>query len=134
MARTFRSKIDKSYHLLVWVVSALLLYCVWYRLVGWGTALLIIDVFLLESLFRTEYMFIGDGDLYVKCGFFPRYRIPLDMLQEIRYVHSYRPAYALSSERLQLITAHGSRMISPINSEEFIKEVRKYNPRIQVTR
>lgn len=134
MERTFRSKIDKWYHLLIWGVLALVFYFFWHRQIGWALTMLIAGTFLLESLLRTEYVFTGDGYLAVKCGFFPRYRIPLNMLEEIRYIRSNRPAYALSSDRLLLITAYGSRMISPANREEFIKEVRKYNPHIQVTR
>ncbi|MEG0949228.1 MAG: PH domain-containing protein [Bacteroidales bacterium] len=134
MQRTFKSKIDKWYHVLLLGVLALVFYFFWQRQIGWAITMLIMSVFLLESLFRTDYVFTGDGLLAVKCGFFPRYRIPLNEIREIRYIRSNRLAYALSTDRLLLITQYGTRMISPENREDFIKEVRKYNPHVQVTR
>lgn len=134
MQRTFKSKIDKWYHLLVWVVLILIFYFFWQHMIGWAITMLLLSVLLLESLFRTDYVFTGDGDLMVKCGFFPRYRIPLNEIREIRYIRSNRLAYALSTDRLLLVTPFGTRMISPENREDFIKQVRKYNPTVQVTR
>lgn len=134
MQRTFKSKIDKLYHVLLLGILALVFYFFWERQIGWAITMLIMSVFLLESFFRTDYVFTGDGTLAVKCGFFPRYRIPLNEIREIRYIHSNRLAYALSADRLLLITQYGTRMISPENREDFIKEVRKYNPHVQVTR
>lgn len=133
MQRTFKSKTDKWYHLLIWGILALVFYFFWQRMVGWAVTMLIICVMTLEALFRTDYIFPGDGYLYVKCGFLPRYRLPLKDIREIRYVHSNRIAYALSSDRLQLIMPYGNRMISPENKEDFIKEVRKYNSLVIVT-
>ncbi|MGL4292381.1 MAG: PH domain-containing protein [Bacteroidales bacterium] len=133
MQRTFKSKIDKRYHLFLWCILALVFYFFWQRMVGWAVTMLIFCVLMLESLFRTDYIFPGDGYLYVKCGFLPRYRIPLKDLREIRYIHSNRIAYALSSDRLILIMPYGTRMISPENKEDFVKEVRKYNSLVIVT-
>ncbi|MEG1586620.1 MAG: PH domain-containing protein [Bacteroidales bacterium] len=133
MQRTFKSKIDKWYHLLIWGVLALVFYFFWQRYVGCALTMLIVSVFLLEALFRTDYVFPGDGYLSVKCGFMPRYKMPVKDIREIRYVHSNRLAYALSSDRLLLVTDYDTRMISPENKEDFIKELRKYNSLVVVT-
>lgn len=134
MERTFRSKADKWYHLLIWTVAVLVVYFFWYRRIGLAVASLIVVVFLLESLLRTEYVFNSDGFLVVRCGFLPRYRVPAGSIREIRYTSSLRPAYALSSERLLLTTDYGTRELSPQNREEFVKEVRRHNPHLIVTR
>ena len=133
MQRTFKSKIDKWYHLLIWGVFALVFYFFWQQMIGWAITMLIVSVFLMEALLRTDYLFTGDGYLIVKCGFMPRYRIPLKDIVEVRYVHTTRPAYALSADRLLLVMPYDTRMISPENREDFIKELRKYNPHVQVS-
>ena len=134
MERTFRSKTDLWYHFLLWGDAALVLYCFWYRHIGWAVTTLIVAVFLMESLLRTDYVFGRDGFLTVRCGFLPRYRVPVGAISEIRYINSMRPAYALSAERLLLITEYGTREVSPQNREEFVKEVRRHNQHLIVVR
>lgn len=127
MQRTFKSKVDRWYHLLVWGMLALVFFFFWNRQIAWAVTFLVVAVFLMEALLRTDYVFTGDGFLHVKCGFMPRYKIPLRDIREIRYVRSNRLAYALSYDRLMLITPYDTRMVSPDNPEDFIKEVRRHN-------
>lgn len=133
MQRSFKSKIDKRYHFLMWGVVLLIFYFFWHRMAGVGSALLVLLVLMMESLLRTDYMITLDGTLYVKSGFLPRYKLPIADIIEVKYIRSNRIAYALSSDRLLLITPYDRRMVSPENPEEFIKELRKYNHLIKVS-
>lgn len=132
MDRTFKSKIDKWFHFTLWSVLILTFYCFWQHKPGFGTLFLLFFVGLIEALLRTEYIISGEGSILVKCGFLPRYRIPIRSIREIRYINNTHFAYALSSERLQIITDDASRILSPVNTESFIKELRKKNPNIIV--
>ena len=111
----------------------LVFYSFWIRQIGIGIALLLLMVLLMESMLRTEYVIGTDGVISVKSGFFPRYRIVIGEIKEIKYVRSSRFAYALSQDRLLIQTAYVNRMVSPENTEDFIKEIRKYNHPIKVT-
>ena len=133
MQRTFKSKIDKGFHFLIWIILMLVFYSFWIRQIGIGIALLLLMVLLMESMLRTEYVIGTDGVISVKSGFFPRYRIVIGEIKEIKYVRSSRFAYALSQDRLLIQTAYVNRMVSPENTEDFIKEIRKYNHPIKVT-
>lgn len=133
MIRTFKSKIDKWYHLLIWVILLLLFYFMWNKQIASALVLLIVGVFLLESLLRTEYIFMEDGYLLVKSGFMPKYRIPIEDIVEVKYIRSTRLAYALSADRLLLVLPYDTRMVSPENPEDFILQLRKFNHHVQVS-
>ncbi|MDO5570166.1 MAG: PH domain-containing protein [Bacteroidales bacterium] len=134
MVRTFKSKIDRWYHLLVWIILGLVFYSFWQRYVAFGIVMLIVFMFLVETLIHTEYIIDADGYLRVQSGFLPSYKINMADIEQIKYIRNNRIAYALSFERLQIITPYANRMLSPENPEEFIKEIRKYNHMIIVTK
>ncbi len=117
----------------MWGLVALIFYFFWHRMIGMGSAFLLLLVVMMESLLRTDYIVYGDGILSVKSGFFPRYRLLIGDIVEVKCIRSNSLAYAMSSDRLQLITPYDSRMISPENKEDFIRELRKYNHNVKVT-
>lgn len=133
MQRSFKSKIDKGYHFLIWGVLVLIFYFFWHRMIGAGISFLLLLVLMMESMLRTDYVITADGILNVKSGFFPRYKINIREIREVKYIRSNRPAYALSFDRLLIVTAYDNRMVSPENPEDFIKELRKYNHHIKIT-
>ena len=129
---TFKSKIDKSFHLLLWAVMAITFYFFWQRNIASALPFSFLLVMLIDSFMHTEYVFHSNGTLHVRSGYLPKYSIDLSQIREIHRVVNMKPAYALSSDRLLIITATQTRLVSPVNAEEFIKQVRRYNHLIQV--
>ena len=132
MIRTFKSRVDKTYHTLMWFVIIMMFYLFWQQHIAAAVTTLIILIFLLESLFNTEYIISTDGYLRAKSGFYPKYDLRIADIQEIRYIRSCSFAYALSCDRIQIKTPYYTRSISPDNTEVFIKELKRKNPGIVV--
>ena len=132
MQRTFKSKIDKTYHLLLWVVLLLTFYAFWQRYIGFAIVFLLLSVLLLETFLKTDYTFDGDGYLILRCGLFPKYKINLRELYEVKVVYGSAFSYSLSREKLILSSRSFSKFVSPVNKEDFIREILKYNPNITV--
>ncbi len=128
----FKSKIDKSFHVLLWAVLVIAFYFFWQRNIAYALPFSFLLVMLINSFLRTEYTFHTNGTLQVRSGYLPKYSIDLSEILEIHRVVNMKPAYALSADRLLIITATQTRLVSPMNAEEFIKQVRRYNHLIQV--
>ncbi len=133
MIRTFRSRVDKFYHAFIWIVVIILFYCFWHHHIIAAITTLLVLLFGMEALLKTEYIISTEGYLIVKCGFFPTYSIKTDDIKEVRYVTSCAFAYALSCDRIQIVSKNNAtRTISPENTDIFIKELKRQNHLIVV--
>ena len=131
--RTFRSKIDKSYHLIIWILLALVIYSFWAKVMILAFTTMIAVVLALESFFKTEYSILSEGILYIKCGFFPKLKVDISSIESVKYVENFTPAYALSVERFMIKTSSQTYYVSPENGKEFIKCLSRYNKEMKVT-
>ncbi len=130
--RTFRSKIDKSYHVIIWVLLALVIYLFWAKVMIWAFVTLVISVFALESFFKTEYTILSEGVLYIRSGFFPKFKVDISSIELVKYVEDFTPAYALSVKRFMIKTPTQTYYVSPENRKEFIKCLSRYNKEMKV--
>ena len=133
MQRTFKSKIDRSYQMIFWFFLLMTLYGFWMRAVGLAVCCLIISVFLLESLLKTDYVITSNGEIMIRSGLFPRQRIDIKQIREVKIVNSVNIAYALSADRILIMTQDKNIAISPLNQKDFIRDLRKFNHNIRVS-
>ncbi len=133
MQRTFKSKIDRSYQMILWFFLLMTLYGFWMRAVGLAVCCLIISVFLLESLLKTDYVITSNGEIMIRSGLFPRQRIDIKQIREVKIVNSVNIAYALSADRILIMTQDKNIAISPLNQKDFIRDLRKFNHNIRVS-
>ena len=132
MYRTYKSKIDRSYQIVLWFFLIMTLYGFWMRAVGLAVCCLIISVFMLESLLKTDYIITTNGELLLRSGMFPKQRIDIKQIKEIKLVNSINFAYALSCERLVIVLPGKNYAVSPLNKKDFIRDMRKFNHNIKV--
>ena len=133
MYRTFKSKIDRSYQMLLWFFLIMTLYGFWTRAVGLAVCCLIISVFLLESLLKTDYIITSNGEIMIRSGLFPRQKVDIKQIKEIKIINSIAISYALSADRILIVTPEKSVAISPLNKKDFIKDLRKFNHNIRLS-
>ena len=112
MQRTFKSKIDRSYQMILWFFLLMTLYGFWMRAVGLAVCCLIISVFLLESLLKTDYVITSNGEIMIRSGLFPRQRIDIKQIREVKIVNSVNIAYAISAVRILRSEEHTSELQS----------------------
>lgn len=81
---------------------------------------------------KTEYT-ISEGMLHVKSGFLVNKKIDVKTIRKIEHSKSIISAPALSRDRLLLIyNKFDDILISPNEKQEFIDELLKINPNIEV--
>ncbi len=130
--RTFRSKVDKQYHLIIWILLALVIYLFWAKVMFWAIVTMVLTVLALESFFKTEYSIVSEGILYIRCGFFPKFKVDISSIELVKYVEDFTPAYALSVERFMIKTPTQTYYVSPENRKEFIKCLSRYNKEMEI--
>ena len=91
-------------------------------------ALLVLHVF-----FNTYYRITADGMLVAHCSIFPEKRIAIERIEAVEPTLMPVSSYALSLNRL-IVWSDGKpwMLISPVNRANFIKELQKINPSIQI--
>lgn len=133
MEREYKSKVGWGYHLTIVIVAvgcvgAFLGTNVWMMIMMSAVALLVIHV-----LFHTYYRITEDGMLVAHCSIFPEKRIAISAIEAVESTVMPVSTYALSLDRL-IIWSDGKPwlLISPVNPSDFIRQLRKINPNIQI--
>lgn len=133
MDREFKSKVGWWYHLLILLVIA---GCVRAFLSTdfWAmAAMLLVAASVLHIFFNTYYRLTADGYLIAHCSIFPEKKIAVSDIELIESSVMPVSSYALSLDRL-MIWADGKvwMLISPRNTPDFIKQIKKINPNIKL--
>lgn len=109
--------------------------CIWSVLgpaPNWFVALVMFAAFafLMSLIARTEYVF-DDKQLMVRSGPF-RWRVPTDSISHVRPTRSWLAGPALSFDRLELIGAHGSLLVSPRDRRAFLEQLKSAAPHVDM--
>ena len=133
MDRVFKSKIGWWYHLLIIVLAILCVVSVLHQKVAGIVTSLVASALTLHVFFNTYYVVTADGMLLLRCGFFPKKEIAIADIEALESTVMPVSSYALSLDRL-IIWSNGKpwMLISPTNRADFIKQLRKINPNIQL--
>lgn len=130
--RTFQSRVDGGYWLLMAVTAALLLSFFWLHAAGWAFLAAAGMILEIEMLVHTCYRMDG-GCLWIASGrFVPGRHITLSSIVRVRRVRAFSLAPALSARRLRIDYRKddgemASVQVSPQNEEEFLRWMRKKN-------
>lgn len=137
MDRTFQSKVDRRYWLVIGVSSLLLLYFFWVHCL-WLTVLMAAAViFEIEMLVYTRYVVTSGGELKIESGrFIPNLVIPVGTIRSVRRTCSrslFSPA--LSSDCLEIEYGEEGKKrkvcVSPKNQDTFVQSLLKLNAKIR---
>jgi hypothetical protein len=134
MDRVFKSKVDWWYHLilLIMMISTVLVFVRGESPVTM-VILLLITLQCIHMLLSTWYKITADGYLIVHCSIFSEKRIPITEISAVEVTVMPVSSYALSLDRLILYKGDTQwLLISPVNKQEFVRVLRKYNPAIRI--
>ena len=133
MDRVFKSKVDWWYHLvlLIMMISTVLAF-IKGEPIGM-VILLLITLQCIHMLLSTWYKITADGNLIVHCSIFPEKQIAVAEISAVEVTVMPVSSYALSLDRLIIYKGDTQwLLVSPVNKQEFIRVLRKYNPAIQI--
>lgn len=128
MIRTFRSKIDKKTLVLCVLPAAILfVYFFWNQWPLLAFACALFQVFIMERMLHTEYIFTDNGVLLVKKGRFSKVKsYALSDIRSAEVVQSSRIAF-LRNKHMILLTMNDGRMVFliPYPAKEFCQYLMK---------
>jgi energy-coupling factor transporter transmembrane protein EcfT len=102
-----------------------------FNMVGMIINLLVL-VFILH-LFWTTYYIIDGKDLIIKSGFVVDKKLAINLIRKISETSSIMSAPAASFDRLEInYGKYSSIIISPKNKSDFINDILKINPAIDI--
>lgn len=130
----YKSDKDAFFFTLNWASMIVLLILVWMGLSN-GSFLfvpiwLIILMFVVSTWYLTYYE-IKDGHLFVRSGPL-NWKIPIDRIETIRRKSSMNSGPSHSRSRLELVYAGGSIQVSPVREDEFLKQLKAGNRKINI--
>ena len=130
MNRTFHSKVDGWYWMMMAVTAFLLFDFFWFHYTLLAVLAAAVMVFEIEMLVHTRYVVTVEGTLEIKSGrFVPDRAIGLSSIKSMRRVRSVSIAPALSLDRVEVVyLSEGENkkvQVSPQNGEEFIRWIEK---------
>ena len=130
MNRTFHSKTDWRYWLLMGISAFLLFDFFWFHYTLLTIVMAVCVIFEIEMLIHTCYIVAADGTLRVESGrFVPNRTIDLRSIVSMERVKSYSVAPALSVERVEIRYREEKEIrriqVSPVQTEEFMAWIRK---------
>jgi len=134
MKKIYRSKIDR---VLLLPVAALLfaafIYCLIVGNFIISVLILLAGLFLLYVCRSTFYQLTTDNKLKVRSGFLFNREIHINSIRRIKSARGHSASPALSQDRLEIFYhRYGSVLVSPMHRQEFIADLKKINPRINV--
>ena len=135
MKKTYRSKIELALFIPVIMVSCLtgILFAINHFWAGSVLAAAVV-AFIAYLCIDTFYELTADMKLRVRSGFFFNQVIYVNSIKKIRCTKNTQASPALSADRLQIFyNRYGVLMISPREQQNFINELTKINPRIEIT-
>ena len=133
MDKEYKSEVGWIYHL---VIGLVIVGCVRAFLVGGVVPIvtsLLAALLVLHVFFNTYYRITADGMLIAHCSIFPEKRIAIEEIEAVEPTVMPVSSYALSLNRL-IIWSKGRpwMLISPVNRKDFVKQLRQFNPTIQI--
>lgn len=128
MIRTFRSKIDKKALVLCVLPAAILfVYFFWNQWPLLAFACALFQVFIMERMLHTEYIFDDNGDLIVKKGRFSKVKsYALSDIRSAEVVQPSRIAF-LRNRHVVLLTMNDGKMVfvTPCPAKDFCQYLMK---------
>lgn len=133
MEKEYKSEVDWIYHLANLLVIGNCVVCFMRTNVAAIIISLLMALLVLHVFFNTYYRITADGMLVAHCSIFPEKRIAIERIEAVEPTLMPVSSYALSLNRL-IVWADGKpwMLISPVNRANFIKELQKINPSIQI--
>lgn len=140
MQRTFKSKTGAFIYILLLLAIIALFYSMWIKSIVLLVVMLIINVLLVPSFIRTEYIF-SNNILHIKSGYLPVIRIDINTISDIishpentsLFFTNPLKRYALSGDQIILCYNENQRVaISPSDKDGFIAELIKRNANVKV--
>jgi hypothetical protein len=101
---------------------------------GWiGIAILSPVILFVVHMFMTTYYVIKENSLIIKCGFFYNKTVSIDTILAISETNNPISSPATSLDRIEIrYEEFNTVFISPKKKKEFIREIIKLNPSIEV--
>jgi len=78
----------------------------------------------------TYYKITPDHRLFIKCGVLESLVIDVNEIESIKKSNELTSSPALSIDRLEIGYKGGRVLVSPVDKEKFIADLRKLNPKI----
>lgn len=95
--------------------------------------LLLATLLCIHILLTTWYRITADGYLIAHCSIFPEKKIKIEEISAVEVTVLPVASYALSLDRLIIYKGKAQwLLISPKNKQEFVRNLRKINPEIQI--
>ncbi len=129
MQRTFKSKVGWWYYAALAYLVVCLILAIWQKNGIAIVVMFIANMTLIQLMLKTEYV-VADGVLYIKCWIMPVRKISVTKIKTIKETRNPLSSYALSLDRLKIEYEKTFTVISPDNKQDFVNELRKYNPDI----
>jgi hypothetical protein len=109
-------------------ITVMIVYKTWSGIGVQAFALL----FIIHLISTTYYQIEGNG-LRIKSGFVINKLIPIDSIRKIQKSNSIFSSPAVSLDRIELMyNKYDSVLISPKRKQEFLAELQKINPAIEI--
>lgn len=130
MDRTFHSKVDWWYWLLMAVTAFLLFDFFWFHYTIATILVAVVMIFEIEMLIHTRYIVTDNGKLQIETGRFVADKtILLNDIKDLRKIKSFSVAPALSVDRIEIVYHNNDKVkkicISPQNASEFLRWIEK---------
>ncbi|MBX2895213.1 MAG: PH domain-containing protein [Cyclobacteriaceae bacterium] len=98
-----------------------------------GVAIHLFSMLLISHLITNTYYQIEDDKLRIKSGFIINKFIAIDAIRKIQKSNNIFSSPAASLDRLEIFyNKYDSVLISPKHKQEFLDELRKVNPAIEI--
>ncbi|MDO3411992.1 PH domain-containing protein [Saccharibacillus sp. CPCC 101409] len=130
----YKSDKDPIFFILHWATVLVLLILVWMALSA-GSLLfipvwLLILMFIVSTWYLTRYEIQG-GHLLIRSGPL-NWKIPIDRIETVRRKRSLSSGPAHARDRLEIVYAGGSVLISPEKEQQFLSDIKSANRKIKV--
>ena len=88
-------------------------------------------IFFIANIYTsTSYKITSDNRLFIKFGIIETFDIDIMEIEWIKKTNELTSAPALSIDRIEISYKGGRVVISPVDKEKFIADIRKVNPKI----
>lgn len=137
MNRIFHPKVGLSLYFVMGFLFTQLFYFFWIKEILVAVLIVLLELFLIESVIHTRYVISPDGQLKLHVGrFFPDRTIPVGEILSVKRSHSWQGSAALSHERILIVFkgkfGEETAAVSPKKEQEFIEALLRLNPDVQV--
>ena len=134
MDRIYKSKVGWMFHLsLIILIVCMLFVFIKGASVAMMITILLATLLVIHILLNTWYKITPGGELIAHCSIFPEKRIAISDITALEATVMPVSSYALSLDRI--IVYKGEQvwlLISPVNKKDFVNQLRKINPDIQI--